>query len=156
MTDWPGGASVAVSLTFDVDAESGWLGSGEAYARRRRRAAPRRLPVDVVEVTPETFAMLVEAGFEYDSSFMGDDWPHFGWSIDSGGNTTPPAALYDAWEAEYLLARREGRHVTFTMHPEVIGRGQRFLQLERLVERMAGDGDVWFARLDEVAGRLKA
>src|SRR4051794_28210059 len=24
-SDWPGGADVAVSLTFDVDAESGWL-----------------------------------------------------------------------------------------------------------------------------------
>ena len=31
---WPGGAEVAVSLTFDVDAESGWLGEGEAYERR--------------------------------------------------------------------------------------------------------------------------
>ena len=33
-TDWPDGADVAVSLTFDVDAESGWLSEGEAYARR--------------------------------------------------------------------------------------------------------------------------
>src|SRR4051794_28983140 len=33
-TDWPGGAEVAVSLTFDVDAESGWLGSDPAYAGR--------------------------------------------------------------------------------------------------------------------------
>ena len=33
-TDWPDGAEVAVSLTFDVDAESGWLGEGEAYQNR--------------------------------------------------------------------------------------------------------------------------
>ncbi len=25
---WPDGADVAVSLTFDVDAEAGWLGTG--------------------------------------------------------------------------------------------------------------------------------
>jgi hypothetical protein len=32
---WPGGARFAVSLTFDVDAEAGWLGEGgEQYARR--------------------------------------------------------------------------------------------------------------------------
>ena len=31
---WPGGKSVAVSLTFDVDAEAGWLGEGAEYARR--------------------------------------------------------------------------------------------------------------------------
>src|ERR1700758_232382 len=32
--DWPRGASVAVSLTFDLDAESGFLGDGAEYARR--------------------------------------------------------------------------------------------------------------------------
>ncbi len=33
-TDWPNSAEVAVSLTFDVDAESGWLGEDPAYAGR--------------------------------------------------------------------------------------------------------------------------
>lgn len=31
---FPGGATTAVSFTFDVDAEAGWLGEGEEYARR--------------------------------------------------------------------------------------------------------------------------
>jgi hypothetical protein len=31
---WPGGADVAVALTFDVDAESAWLGAGHEYASR--------------------------------------------------------------------------------------------------------------------------
>lgn len=34
VTGWPGGADVAVALTFDVDAESAWLGEGPEYARR--------------------------------------------------------------------------------------------------------------------------
>src|SRR3954468_16734594 len=33
-TDLPEGADVAISLTFDVDAESGWLGEGEEYKSR--------------------------------------------------------------------------------------------------------------------------
>src|SRR3954462_8817205 len=33
-TDLPEGKDVAISLTFDVDAESGWLGEGEAYRTR--------------------------------------------------------------------------------------------------------------------------
>ena len=33
-TPWPGGAAIAVSLTFDVDAEAAFLGEGEQYARR--------------------------------------------------------------------------------------------------------------------------
>ena len=197
--DWPGGARCAVSFTFDVDAESGFLGDGPEYARRLTtlsegrfgvvRGVPRILqlfrshglhatffvPGDTAErhpgvvpailedgheighhghlhlrsdrislqqqreeleqgfaaleaagaprprgyrspaweLTPETFALLVEHGFAYDSSAMGDDrpyveehdglrllelpvhwslddWPRFGWSIDRGGNVGDP------------------------------------------------------------------
>src|ERR1041384_3154227 len=33
-TDWPQNARTAISLTFDVDAETGWLGEDPAYADR--------------------------------------------------------------------------------------------------------------------------
>lgn len=257
---WPNAKSTAVSLTFDVDAEAGYLGESPAYARRLTslsegrfgvvRGVPRivellrrhriratffvpgytaeqhphlielllkdgheighhghmHLRSDRVsaqaqademrlglvalqkagapkpagyrssswELTPETFDLVLDNGFVYDSSCMGDDrpyhecwngrsilelpvhwslddYPMFGWTIDNGGNFTAPRTLVDTWLAEYESARRDGRHTTFTMHPEVIGRGARFDQLERFVERLVADGDVWFARLDEVA-----
>lgn len=129
------------------------------------------------ELTPETFALLLEHQFAYDSSCMGDDrpylehhdgasilelpvhwslddYPMFGWTIDNGGNFSHPRVLFDTWVAEYESARREARHTTFTMHPEIIGRAARFEQLERLVERMVSDGEVWFARLDTVAAHV--
>jgi peptidoglycan/xylan/chitin deacetylase (PgdA/CDA1 family) len=258
--DWPGGHRVAVSLTFDVDAESGFLGDGQQYERRLTtlsegrfgvtRGLPRILDMlgrhsaratffvpgytaqlhpeavaaivaaghevahhghmhlrnDLVsaqeqrreielglaalaaagaprpvgyrspawEMTPETFDLLREHGFDYDSSCMGDDrpyvetwdggailelpvhwslddWPRFGWSIDHGGNVADTAELLESWHAEFRAARDEGRLVTYTMHPEVIGRAYRLAQLERLVERMAENGDVWFATLADVA-----
>src|SRR4051794_22011334 len=86
--DWPGGAEVAVSLTFDVDAESGWLGEGEAYERRLStlsegrygivRGLPRLLeilertgvsatfyvPGDTAERHTEALLGVVEAGHE--------------------------------------------------------------------------------------------
>ena len=31
---WPGGAEVAVALTFDVDGEAAWLGEGPQNGRR--------------------------------------------------------------------------------------------------------------------------
>ena len=34
LPEWPGGADVAVALTFDVDAEAPWLGEGPEYASR--------------------------------------------------------------------------------------------------------------------------
>lgn len=260
---WPNRSPVAVSLTFDVDAEAGLLGDSPTFARRLtslsegrfsvNRGVPRILELlarhhikasffvpghtadchpglveqllkaghevghhghlhlrsDKVsvqeqldemqrgfealqragapkpagyrssswELTPETFDMLIEHGFAYDSSCMGDDrpyfetwngqqilelpvhwslddWPMFGWGIDNGGNYTHPRTLADVWLAEYESARREGRHTTFTMHPEVIGRAARFEQLERFIERLVNDGDVWFARLDEVAAHV--
>ena len=257
---WPGGHRVAVSLTFDVDAESGFLGDGQQYERRLTtlsegrfgitRGLPRILDMlsrhgaratffvpgytaqlhpeavaaivaaghevghhghmhlrnDLVsaqeqrqeielglaalaaagaprpvgyrspawEMTPETFDLLSEHGFDYDSSCMGDDrpyleswdggailelpvhwslddWPRFGWSIDHGGNVADTAELLESWHAEFRAARYEGRLVTYTMHPEVIGRAYRLAQLERLIERMAETADVWFATLADVA-----
>jgi peptidoglycan/xylan/chitin deacetylase (PgdA/CDA1 family) len=261
---WPGGAAVAVSFTFDVDAEAGFLGDGDQYARRLTtlsegrfgvvRGVPRLLdllhehgvkstffvpgytaflhpkPISDIaaagheighhgyihlradkvspaeqraeiekglaaletlgvpkpkgyrspawEMTPETFDLLLEHNFEYDSSCMGDDrpymevwegrtivelpvhwslddWPRFGWSIDLGGNVADPEELYASWLAEFRAAKSEGRHVTFTMHPEVIGRAYRLAQLERLIEAIAAEGDVWFARLDDVADHVR-
>lgn len=261
---WPDGARVAISLTFDVDAEAGFLGDGPEYARRLTtlsegrfgvtRGVPRildllaehRVPAtffvpgytaaehpglvgrllagghevghhgflhlrtDKVsehdqraeiemglealeragaprpvgyrspawEMTDETFDLLVEHGLTYDSSCMGDDrpyvqhwargsilelpvhwslddWPRFGWSIDSGGNTAHPDELLVSWADEYRCAREEGRHVTLTMHPEVIGRAHRFARLRDLIQLMVADGDVWFARLDHVAAHVR-
>jgi peptidoglycan/xylan/chitin deacetylase (PgdA/CDA1 family) len=258
--NWPDGRQVAVSLTFDMDAEAGFLGDGEQYARRLTtlsegrfgvtRGLPRILALlarhgipatffvpgytaelhpdavtdilaagheiahhgylhlrnDLVsaaeqrteierglaalaaagapppsgyrspawEMTPETLSLLVEHGFQYDSSCMGDDrpyletwngdtilelpvhwslddWPRFGWSIDHGGNVTHPAELLESWHAEFCAARAEGRLVTYTMHPEVIGRAYRLVQLERLIELIEGTGDVWFAPLADIA-----
>ncbi len=257
---WPGGHQVAVSLTFDVDAEAGFLGDGGQYARRLTtlsegrfgvtRGLPRILALlarhgirgtffvpgytaelhsdavaailsagheighhgymhlrnDLVgadeqrteiergldalaaagaprpsgyrspawEMTPETLSLLVQHGFQYDSSCMGDDrpyletwngdtilelpvhwslddWPRFGWSIDHGGNVAHPVEMLESWHAEFCSARAEGRLVTYTMHPEVIGRAYRLAQLERLIELIEGTGDVWFAALADIA-----
>lgn len=261
---WPEGRKVAVSFTFDVDAEAGWLGEGEEYARRLTilsegrygvvRGVPRILTLferlgipctffvpghtaeqhpglvdrlqeggheiahhgylhlrsdkvsvrDQVEeidrglealakagatnvtgyrstsweLTPETFELLVDRGFGYDSSCMGDDrpyvehwgdlsilelpvhwslddWPRFGWNIDGGGNVADAAELRRCWSAEFASALAEGRHTTFTMHPEVIGRPYRLAELERLLEELVDRDDVWFARLDDVARHVR-
>lgn len=262
---WPGGARAAVSLTFDVDAEAGWLGEGKEYARRLTtrsegrygvvRGVPRILailaryevpatffvPGDTAEryphlvqellesghevahhgylhlrsdhlnlqqqvdeidrgldalskagapkptgyrspsweLTPETFDLLVDRDFAYDSSCMGDDrpyferwnsrsilelpvhwslddWPRFGWNVDGGGNVADPEELKRCFIAEADSARHEGRHTTFTMHPEVIGRAYRLAALEQFIEHLTSVGDVWCARLDAVAERVRA
>ncbi len=256
---WPGDARFAVTFSFDVDAESGWLGEGEHYARRlttlsegrygvvrglpRIRAALARhglkgsffvpgltaelhpeavlaladegheighhgylhlrsdkvdaqaqreeiergfealeaagLPRPVGyrstswEMTPDTFDLLLEHRLSYDSSCMGDDrpyietwkgrqmlefpvhwslddWPRYGWNIDTGGNVCDPRELVTSWRAEIESARQEGRHTTFTMHPEVIGRAARMAALTELIDELVAAGDCWIAPLAEV------
>lgn len=126
------------------------------------------------ELTNETLEILLEHGFSYDSSCMGDDRPYFEmlrerrllefpvhWSLDdwpyfsfTGG---PEGTLsdVDAWRRSWLLeieqAVSERRVVTLTLHPEVIGRGYRIAALEQLIGEIREREDVWFARHGDIA-----
>jgi peptidoglycan-N-acetylglucosamine deacetylase len=256
---WPGGAEVAVALTFDVDAEAPWLGEGPEYASRltmlsQARYGPVRglgrildmlaaaglratfyvpghtadhypATIEAIlerghevghhgylhlqserldeagqlaeleqglaalgrhgvrpagyrspgwELTPETLALLAGLGFSYDSSLMADDrpywiasgqqrllelpghwslcdWPYFGYTSLHGGLLADPAAVERVWLDEFESARRERRLVTYTMHPEAIGRGYCLRMLERVVAAMQDRGQVWFATHGEIA-----
>lgn len=261
---WPGGAKAAVSLTFDVDGESGWLGSSPAYAARlsslsdgsygvnrglericsllqshgvgatfyvpgftaehhegsiqalaaagheiahhgylhrpthlldeaeQREEIARGIAAlekclgqrpwgyrsPCWELTPFTFGLLNEYEFAWDSSLMGDDrpytatcgdesllelpvhwflddWPHFSWSNESGGQFADRSAVAEAWLDEVDNARAEGRSVTYTMHPEVTGRADHLVVLERLLSGIQERGDVWVATHGEVASWVR-
>jgi peptidoglycan-N-acetylglucosamine deacetylase len=257
--DWPGGAEVAVALTFDVDGQAPWLGEGPEYARRLSmlsmgsfgpgRGLDRILALlaghgihatfyvpghtadhcpDAVaailaaghevghhgylhlasegldaagqraelerglealgrhgvrpagyrspgwEITPETLGMLTGLGFGYDASLMADDrpywqasgpgpllelpghwslcdWPYFGWTPYQGGLLADPAAVERIWLEEYESARAERRAVTYTMHPEAIGRGYLMRMLDRVITAMGERGRPWFATHAEIA-----
>jgi peptidoglycan/xylan/chitin deacetylase (PgdA/CDA1 family) len=257
---WPNGKDVAVTLSFDVDAETGYYSAGEEYFSRLSslsegrfsvvRAVPRILEllrrydlrttffvpgwtaesyphvVEAIlkggheighhgyvhsrtdhvsldaqreeiekgfsalesvgaprprgyrstswEVTPETFRMIGEYGFLYDSSFFADDrpyieklgddeilelpshwslddWPYFGYMADSGGNTSPATTWRQNLWDEYECARDEGRNVNYVCHPEIIGRGYRFAQLAKLLESILEDGRAWLPTMEELA-----
>src|SRR6478752_4462855 len=55
---WPGGAEVAVSLTFDLDAEAGWIGTGRPYGRRLSALSEGRF--GVVRGTPRLLDLLAQ------------------------------------------------------------------------------------------------
>ena len=255
--DWPNEADLVVSLTFDVDAESGWLGGDPAYEHRlstlsearygitrglprileilarhdikgtfyvpgdtaeRHTEAIKRIPeqgheighhghlhkrsdaidahaqreeieqgleaLDAAlqitpigyrspswELTPETLDLLAEHGFTFDSSLMGDDrpytlengllelpvhwslddWPHLHWKPGRGDAFTAPELFLDTWLKAFDSALQDLRHITYTMHPEVIGRGHRAALLDRLIEECKQRANVWFATHADVA-----
>jgi peptidoglycan/xylan/chitin deacetylase (PgdA/CDA1 family) len=126
------------------------------------------------ELTPATLDLLLEHGFEYDSSCMGDDRPYWEevadrrilelpvhWSLDDwsffGIGPQRPAGQVQpwlaAWGAELDQAEGDARVVTLTMHPEIAGRGQRFGPFAAWVEGLRARG-IRFAAHDEVAAEL--
>ena len=117
---------------------------------------PRGYRSPAWELTPTTLELLGEHGFTYDSSLMGDDRPYrigelielpVHWSLDDApyfaygpgiAHSAPADAdtVARAWIAEHDHAAHEQRHLTYTMHPEIIARGHRITILERLIEHL--------------------
>jgi peptidoglycan/xylan/chitin deacetylase (PgdA/CDA1 family) len=104
------------------------------------------------ELTPRTLRMLPELGFTHDSSLMADDRPYLvggvvelpvHWTLDDAPHfsyTTDPEPLLRCWLDELASAVAEQRHVTYTMHPEILGRPHRLAVLQRLLEAAVGAG----------------
>jgi peptidoglycan-N-acetylglucosamine deacetylase len=161
--------------TEDLDAEGqrGELEAGlAALGRHGVRPAGYRSPG--WELTSETLALLAGLGFAYDSSLMADDrpywetsgtqpllelpghwslcdWPYFGWTPYHGGLLADPGRVERIWLEEYESARQEHRAITYTMHPEAIGRGYLLRMLRRVLTSMLDRGRPWFATHAQIA-----
>ncbi len=143
------------------------------------------------DMSPNTVDLLLELGFVYDSSLMGNDFSpywcrrgdsytldqpyHFGesvelvevpvtWGLDDFPAfefvSTPnqvlpgmraPSEIYEIWagDFDYMVANLTSGVYTLTMHPEVIGRGHRFLLLEKLINHMLQTPGIHFERISD-------
>jgi len=123
-----------------------------------------------------TFRLLAEEGFLYDSVLMDSDQPY---RIRIGGKESDlmglPVSfmfndtayfLYTFGMSKPLLTTREveavyadefealyeqGCYCMFMLHPQLMGRASRVAMLERTIERMKGRKGVWFATAEELA-----
>ena len=68
-----------------------------------------------------------------------DDWPYLGFD-GTDGQLTDPAVPLGVWLDEFEEAAQEQRHVTYTLHPEVIGRGSRLRMLRRFLTELRERG----------------
>jgi peptidoglycan/xylan/chitin deacetylase (PgdA/CDA1 family) len=96
------------------------------------------------ELTPVTLSLLPQLGFAWDSSLMGAETPYrigalvelpVHWRFDDVPHFTrfaDPRDVLALWIAEH---ERAGGHLTYTIHPEVTGRGHWIGLLEGLLER---------------------
>jgi peptidoglycan/xylan/chitin deacetylase (PgdA/CDA1 family) len=158
---------------LDADGQRAELETGlSALGRHGVRPAGYRSPG--WELTPETLALLTELEFSYDSSLMADDrpywqasgtrpllelpghwslcdWPYFGWTPYHGGLLADPATVERIWLEEFESARQDHRAVTYTMHPEAIGRGYLTSMLRRVITGMLARGRPLFATHAQIA-----
>jgi peptidoglycan/xylan/chitin deacetylase (PgdA/CDA1 family) len=97
------------------------------------------------ELTPVTLSLLPALGFEWDSSLMADERPYrlgalvelpVHWRLDDVPYWTAmrdPRDVLAIWTAEFDQA--DG-HITYTIHPELTGRGHRLTLLEGLLDHV--------------------
>ena len=84
------------------------------------------------------------------------DWPYFGYTAYHGGLLADPAAVERTWLEEFESARQDHRAVTYTMHPEAIGRGYLVRMLDRVIAGMQHRGRAWFATHAQIAALAAA
>ena len=122
---------------------------------------------------------LVEEGFDYDSSLMGDeipyllqdsaasvlefptdwtfdDWPHYMHNRDFGFMMpiSSPRRAMEVFKSEFDAAWQYGALWITVWHPFVSARLARLTAVLEFIEYMQEKGDVWFARLDEVCDHV--
>ncbi len=124
--------------------------------------------------------LLMHAGFEYDSSLMGNDIPYVlqlnahslielptGWHLDDWPYymhnsdfryTMPiltPANAMQAFRAEFDAAWEHGSLLITVWHPFLSGRIPRLAEAVKFMEHIRTRGRTWLTRLDEVSAHVK-
>lgn len=128
-----------------------------------------------------TTDLLVAEGFLYDLSLMGDDVPYIlktekgeivelpsSWALDDWPpyvhsvdldymfQIMSPDRAMETFMAEFEAMRTAGGGLWIGVwHPFVSGRLSRWLRIEKMMEYMLGTGDVWFARLEDIASHIQ-
>ena len=162
------------------DEEAGVLArSLDAYSKRIG-GRPRGWRAPGFAFSKHSLDLLVDAGFDYDSSLMGDDIPYSiqgtsgrlvelptDWTLDDWpyymhnrdfGYTMPisaPARAMEVFRAEFDAAHTYGALWISVWHPFLSGRLSKFHAIVELIEYMRSRGDVWFARLDQVCDHVR-
>lgn len=164
--------------TTDADGQRREIERGLQALSKTIGSEPVGYRAPCAELTSTTLRLLVEHGFAYDSSCMGDDRPYLEqaggasilelpieWHLDDGafmfstldveGNLEHAGDVLRQWWEDFLLAAEEHRLITLVMHPEIMGRGSRLRHLEDLIERMKQHAEVWFPTHRQVAELLR-
>jgi peptidoglycan/xylan/chitin deacetylase (PgdA/CDA1 family) len=162
--------------------EHAWMRRSIEVIERHTGRRPRGNRSPLYNFSIHTAELLAEEGFLYDSSLMGDDvpyllstpkgelvelpvswatddWPPYVHSIDLDYmfQILPPERAMEVFMAEFEAARAVGGALWIGVwHPFVSGRLSRWRRIEQMIEYMLSSGEVWFARLEDIAAHVLA
>ena len=165
--------------TLSPDKELYWLRRGIDIINNVTGQRPRGWRAPLYNFSDASIDFLIDEGFSYDASLMGDDipyllstdkgrvlelpsywgmddWPQFVHSIDLG-YTMPlqsPSRGMDVFKEEFDAMYKYGGLWVTVWHPFASGRLARWEKVVELIDYMKGKGDVWFARMEDIAAHV--
>jgi peptidoglycan/xylan/chitin deacetylase (PgdA/CDA1 family) len=159
-----------------IEEERHWLQHSSEIIERMTGKRPRGWRAPLYDFSEHSAGLLVEEGFLYDASLMGDDVPYVlscdageiieipsHWALDDWPQyaflpefefQSPVKSPDDATQvymAEFEAAYKYGGLFVPVWHPTVSGRLARCDRIAKMIEEMALKGDVWFATMEEIA-----
>lgn len=161
--------------------EAYWLRRGIEVIERATGQRPRGWRAPLYNFSNHSADLLIEEGFLYDASLMGDDvpylletergelvelpshwgmddWPPFVHSMDLDYMMPiqAPSRGVQAFREEFDAQWEHGGLWVGVWHPFATGRLARWLEVEKLIAHMREKGDVWFATMEEIARHVRA
>ena len=163
------------------DEQAMWMDRCIEVIERMTGQKPRGWRAPLYNFSNHSAELLVERGFSYDASLMGDDvpyvvdaaggsfvelpshwglddWPQYVQSMDLD-YMMPIRAPRTGWEAfqqEFEAAYRHGGLWVPVVHPFATGRLSRWEVVAQFLETVLSRGDVWFAPMEEIAAHVEA
>jgi peptidoglycan/xylan/chitin deacetylase (PgdA/CDA1 family) len=169
---------------MDASAEAAMIDRGLDALDKVLGSRPVGYRAPMWEMTYHTATLLIDRGFEYDSTLMDCDVPYvlaehhrpgartiveipIHWSLDDWeqyafvpgvfgtGLIESPAKVLEMWSAELDAFFAEGACFVLTNHPFLSGRPSRAAALERLIVRMKSLEGLWIAPLKEISRHVQ-
>ena len=166
--------------TLSREEEHHWLHRGIEIIEKHTGQRPRGWRAPLYNFSDHSADLLIEEGFAYDASLMGDDvpyllrtgtgelvelpshwgmddWPPYVHSIDLD-YTMPlraPSQAIAAFRDEFDAVWEHGGLWVTVWHPFASGRLARWREVEALIDYMLAKGGVWFATMEQIAAHVR-
>ncbi|WP_120502403.1 polysaccharide deacetylase [Roseovarius sp. EL26] len=161
--------------------EAYWLDRGIAVIEKATGQRPRGWRAPLYNISDVSPALLVDRGFQYDASLMGDDIPYIlktdngslvelptHWGLDDWPQYVQSADLdymmpiraprtgFDAFRQEYQVIKKYGGLWVPVVHPFATGRLARWEVFAEFLEQEVTAGETWFAPMEEIAAYVRS